>query len=184
MPTRITSTIDKAITDWVNAELFSYGANAVWNAQTAEGDFVGTRLPLPFVRLTVLQQGKKQGSSTYKPGQNQGEFVYEWERQFTLQVEVFAKDKHLEMASVLQDSLDLPIASRILRDAGLTMYRYTPALDTSAVLNGTYELRAQFDIFFSYISERTESPSEINTVNIDGTLGGHEINITVDKENA
>ena len=183
MPTRINSTIDKALTDWITDQVgVKYGAKALWSKQTAEGSLLGTRVESPFVVLSILNKNKIQGSMNEEPTEVEGQFKYTWVEEFTLQLNIFTQDKHLEIAEWLKGSLELPLVNEFFRSAGLSMLESLPTNDLSAVLNDKYELRSQFDIRFNYIMERLDNPSEITKVGIEGQIGNRTINISLDKE--
>ena len=183
MPVRINSVIDKALTDWITSQVSSkYGATVIWSKQTAEGSLFGTRVESPFVVLSILNIHELQGSTNEMPTDELGVFNYSWVTEFTLQLNIFTQDKHLEIAEWIKGSLKMPTVQESLRSAGLSVMEYMPTNDLSAILNDKYELRSQFDIRFNYIMEREDNPSEITKVHIEGEIDNLEVNISLDKE--
>lgn len=175
---RINEDLENALYDFLASICSKF--TVIWDKQDSQGSQKGIKPEGPYLTMNIISGPSKIGGSseTYKELDT---FTYSHTFTFTLSIQSFAQNGHLE---VLQDILSgtvLPTKLAILRKVGLAIWILGDPVDISSLRNTGHEMRGSLDIDFAYSVEIDDQPGEIQTVDIDGTLtsdsGTHEVNI-------
>lgn len=164
---RLYEEAENAIVNWIKAVL-PRKLNAVfWDMQDVVESTHSKQPRLPYVVLSLgAPERVGYGDKVYT---SQDVYTYTFRKKCNLTINVFAKDKHLEMIESLINSLDLDSKRSILRKAGVAVWTNEPPVDISELVTTKHEYRAAVDLTVSYGKEHEETVGEINTVNYEGT---------------
>jgi len=159
-----------AIWTWAST---SSGITAIW-------DKPGEPRPtLPYITLNVSPSRPIAKVDTEYLQQDT--YRYNFKKEITLTVNVIADNQHILIAEKLIDSLEIPVYRAILRQGGLAIWRASPAIDISELIDTDFENRAEFDVILSYNESSEQIPGEVDDVTYEGTLGTFTITGTVNK---
>jgi hypothetical protein len=157
----LNQTKEDAIHDWIVAATGLDNEKVIWELQ--DGDRPGP----PFISLSISSGPQKMGTPpvTYKELDT---YIYRFQKTFTLTVNIYSYDKHLQSLSNLLNARDLPTLRNIMRNAGLAIYGNSPPFDVSDLVETDHELRWTVDFFLAYGEDIEDVPGEIQTVRFKG----------------
>lgn len=171
MAVRVRSDIDAAIVKWITDEL-NLSGKVFWDKSSAQVGSTSDRPPLPYVALDISGPRSITLKDTRKTA-NLDEYELSIVKEITLSITYIGNDDYLEKMSQLADSLEDEVVTQQLRDdAGLGKMDVMPIVDVSSLITTKFELRAQMDVIFSYISTRLSTPGEIHSLEAQGTYNG------------
>jgi len=167
---RLSTTRENALHAWIQAILI--GITVIWEH---EG---GRRPDAPFASLDILAGPQSTG-----PGEQRWEaedvFALALRKRATLSVSTFGGNA-LVMATTVEDALQLPAHQATLRQAGFAVWGHDGPRDISALMDTRHEGRAVIDIFIAWAETATDTPGEIQKVDISSGVCDQTITIEVE----
>lgn len=180
---RLNSSYEDAIVQWAYAVL---GIPVMWDFQDAPSTGRGPRrkqIKLPYATVGYVV-GPRSSSFQYDLSYKEATtFTYKFYKDFTIAINIYAKESHMSLMESLINSVHLPTKKAVLREAGLSFWGNTDPLDLSELLDTKSQLRVVSDFDFAYRTDVEDATGLIEVVNIDGELDDITIDMTV-KEDA
>lgn len=149
------------------------GIDVIWDKPGAP------RPAVPYVTLNVSSGPRKVGSPEVRYGGVQDTFTYPMRKEITLTINSYADSGWLATLGDFIDALELPSKQELLRNAGLAIIRSENPIDISELLNDQYEGRGSVDIILGYCDNINDVSGEVESVEIDQTIGTFESNQTI-----
>lgn len=174
MPNRLNSTLQKEIIRWIETSL---SIAAMWDKQSE------ARPPLPYASLNIISGPTPIGvpDREYK---SLNTFTWVFRKIFTVSIKLLSVNNSLALASLLQNSIELPPLRQILTAAGLAIWNpdEIAITDISSLVNTGFESIASMDTIFNYTEEIDSADGEIAIAEMKGVPGEPlaRINFTVD----
>ena len=159
---RLDETKENALIQWAHNAM---GVTVIWNYQDVFGSRKAKIPELPFATLSITTGPSNLGSGFKKYKETETWEIYIRKR-FTLSVDVFARNGHLELINNLQNSLAKDSVLISLRESGLSFWNHTEPSDITVIEETSHEFRATMDFVFSYNQIIEDAPGEIQTVKI------------------
>lgn len=101
------------------------------------------------------------------------------QREFSVTVSAFGESAN-EMIALVQQSLDSPVSTDILRSTGLAIRSSETVADKDTFLETSFEQRAVLDIRFGIVLELLDAVSRIEHVEITDLASGETVTVDVD----
>ncbi len=173
MAVRITTEIDTAIITWIKSVL-PHTTAVSWDKVSSQGSRAADKPALPYVSLNVISGPSIESGADLKKDAAVDQYTTSIIKVFTLSITYISNSDYLAGVSKLADSLKNPLVLQQLReDADLGVWDIRDALDVSEQLTTKYELRANMDVQFSYVSKTVGLElGEIHSTIIDPTYNG------------
>lgn len=169
---RIPTDMEDALVAWIQA--IHEDATPIWANQD------GHRPGLPFVELDIISGPRNIGPAEeiYK---EEDTFTYGIRKIATLNVQVFAADAMVRIGAI-ESAIELPGKMAVLQNAGIAVHGIEGVRDITELLDTAHEPRATADIVISWPEPVDDTPGEIRSVHVTGTVGGRTVDRTIDIE--
>jgi len=158
---RLDQVKEDAIYDWAVASL-GVGVNAIW-------DKPGSPRPAkPYVTLNILGGPSLVGDRAEHQYKTLDTWEYNFVKKFTLSINIYADDNHLNLMQKIINSFYLESKLEILQLKGLALWGYDGPADLSALIETEWEFRSHIDVFMSYGEAFDDIPGEIQKIELNG----------------
>ncbi len=158
----------------------SKGVLVIWNEPKIEGG-KGERPRKPFATLDIVDPPVQEG----EPGRvykTTDVWTLQFRKIFTLSVNIYADNKHMEYLQKLTNSVYLVNFQEALQESNLELRNSESPKDLTNLLPNGYERRAQVSFNLGYVEEYDENVEEIRILNISASFtadNGSELKETI-----